>query len=73
LCRMQLTGSTTLEVTMMEVRKRPCLARLYGENGFEAACTEPYGQEHSHHDLTAEEAVKEGKAVRVAPRRKVVL
>ena len=35
-----------------------CNERLYGVNGLVAVCQITYGTEHSHHDYTAEEAVK---------------
>jgi hypothetical protein len=38
-----------------------CGEQLYGE-GMQATCTQPWGTEHTHHDLTAEQAVEAGLA-----------
>lgn len=43
---------------------RYCNQLLYGDCGFVARCLYHFGVEHSHHDLTAEQAVKQGLAKR---------
>lgn len=45
---------------------RACRELLLDSDGFTAACTVEYGTEHSHHDLTARQAVAAGTATKEA-------
>jgi len=44
---------------------RLCGQVLYGEGSYKARCVQFYGVEHSHHDLTAEQAVRMRVATKV--------
>ena len=37
---------------------RECRQLLTDLDGYQARCTQPYGVEHTHHDLTAREAAR---------------